>query len=93
MLKSEAQHRHNKTIQIIKDHPVSSIEVDIHISADEVLKAYQGAEHVYAHARDGRSIRFPVNILWSFIGHNGIHGRFLIHFGRDGKFQDIERIL
>ena len=71
---------------------MSSIEVDIHISAEEVLKAYQGADHVYAYATDGRSIRFPVNILWSFISHNGIHGRFLIQFDSHGKFQHIDRI-
>jgi len=69
-----------------------SVEVDIHISGEEVQKAYQGAEFVYAQAIDGRSIRFPVKILWSFIGHDGIHGRFLIQFSKDNKFESIERI-
>ncbi len=70
----------------------SSIEVDIHISQEEVQRAYQGVEYVYAQAIDGRSIRFPVRILWSFIGHDGIHGRFLIHFGKDNKFESVLRI-
>ena len=68
------------------------IEVDIHLSQEEVQKAYQGAEFVYAQAIDGRSIRFPVRILWSFIGHDGIHGRFLIQFSKNNKFETIERI-
>jgi hypothetical protein len=70
---------------------MSAIEVDIHLSSDEVQRAYQGVENVYAVALDGRSIRFPVKILWQFIGHNGIHGRFLIRFGPDGKFSEVMR--
>ncbi len=70
----------------------SSIEVDIHISQEELEQAYQGVEYVYAQAVDGRSIRFPVKILWSFIAHDGIHGRFLIHFTKDGKFESVLRI-
>lgn len=71
--------------------PMSAIEVDIHLSSEEVQRAYQGVENVRAVALDGRSIRFPVKILWSFIGHDGIHGRFLIHFGPDGKFSEVYR--
>ena len=69
-----------------------SIEVEIHLSEEEVQRAYQGAEFVYARATDGRSIRFPVRILWSFIGYDGIHGRFLIEFSKDNKFESIYRI-
>lgn len=71
---------------------MSSIEVDIHLSSDEVQRAYQGVEQVYAMSVDGRSIRFPVKILWSFIAHNGIHGRFLIHFDKYGKFTEVLRL-
>ena len=70
----------------------SSIEVDIHISQEEVQKAYQGVENIHAYAVDGRSIRFPVRVLWSFIGHDGIHGRFLIQFGKNNKFESVLRI-
>ena len=69
-----------------------SIEVEIHLSQEEVQKAYQGAEFVYARATDGRSIRFPVRILWSFIGHDGIHGRFLIEFTKNNKFESVYRL-
>lgn len=71
---------------------MSAIEVEIHLSSDEVQRAYEGVENVYAVAVDGRSIRFPVKILWPYIAHNGIHGRFLIYFGDDRKFKDVERI-
>jgi len=76
----------------IDEFSVSAIEVDIHLSSEEVQRAYEGVENVYAVAVDGRSIRFPVRILWSYIAHNGIHGRFLIHFGEDRKFKEVQRI-
>ena len=75
-----------------KEVASKDIEVDIHLTEEEVQKAYQGAEFVYARATDGRSIRFPVRILWSFIGHDGIHGRFLIQFSHDNKFESIYRL-
>ena len=71
---------------------MDSIEVDIHINSEEVLRAYQGAEHVSGYALDGRSIRFPVKILWSFIAHDGIHGRFLIEFDKYHKFKNVTRL-
>lgn len=71
---------------------MASIEVDVHIDAVELEKAYTGANSVYATSVDGRRIQFPMNILWRFITRSGIHGRFLIHFDRHGKFEHIQRI-
>ncbi|WP_396586195.1 DUF2835 family protein [Bermanella sp. R86510] len=69
------------------------IIVDIHIDSEELQRAYQGVEHVYAQAIDGRRIRFPVKILWKFIGHNGIHGRFAITYDQHNKFERVERLM
>ena len=71
---------------------MNQIVVDIHIDSEEVLKAYHGAEFVYAQALDGRRIRFPVKILWPFIGHDGIHGRFVITYNEQNKFERVERL-
>jgi len=71
---------------------MARIEVDVHIDAAELEKAYSGASSVYATSVDGRRIQFPMKILWRFITHSGIHGRFLIHFDGSGKFEHIERI-
>ena len=69
------------------------IEVDIHLTSDEVQRAYSGVDQVFALARDGRSIKFPVRILWQFIGHDGIHGRFRITYSKNKQFESVERVL
>jgi hypothetical protein len=72
---------------------VSSITVRLSISADEFVRLYEGsARDVYAIGEDGRSIRFPARILQPFVLHDGIHGRFRIHFDEYHKFKSIERI-
>lgn len=54
---------------------------------------YQGvASSVHAHARDGRSIRFPANILQQFVTRDGIRGSFQIIFDDNMKFQAIRRL-
>jgi hypothetical protein len=72
---------------------MSSIVVDLSISADEYLKHYQviGAS-VITQSRDGRSVRFPAKILQPFVTHSGVNGSFEILFGTDGKFSAIERL-
>ena len=69
------------------------IDVDIHLSSEEVQRAYEGVDQVFAVALDGRSLRFPVRILWQFIGHNGIHGRFRIQYGTNKQFESVMRLL
>ena len=72
---------------------MSSITVRLSISADEFVRLYEGsAREVYAIGEDGRSIRFPARILQPFVLHEGIHGRFRIHFDSHHRFQFIERI-
>ena len=70
-----------------------SIIVDLAISADEYLRVYQGsAKLVSAIAIDGRRVQFPANILQKMVTREGIHGRFIIEFSAEGKFQRIEKI-
>ncbi len=75
------------------DDIVDTIDVDIHLSAEEVQRAYEGVDQVFAYALDGRSIRFPVKILWQFIGHDGIHGRFRIQYGKNRQFESVTRLI
>ena len=68
--------------------------VDIHISAEEFLRHYQGsAKQVACTSRDGRKVRFPTNILQPFVTRDGIHGSFQIFFDQHHKFQRIERLI
>lgn len=70
-----------------------SIIVDLAISADEYLRFYQGSvKLVSAIAIDGRRVQFPANILQKMVSREGIYGRFIIEFNREGKFQQIQRI-
>ena len=69
------------------------VRVVLHIPAHEYQEFYSGtARHVAATASDGRTIRFPANILRPFINHDGIHGEFVIEFDDNNKFVAINRI-
>ncbi|MGH1486139.1 MAG: DUF2835 family protein [Cellvibrionaceae bacterium] len=50
---------------------------------------YQGkgkAYSVYTRTTEGKSIRFPANILQPFVTHQGVQGVFSIQFDRDNRF-------
>lgn len=67
--------------------------VPLTISAEEYLKLYQGsARSVYAKTTEGKSIRFPANILQPFVTRAGIKGHFSIEFDQCNKFKTISRI-
>lgn len=73
---------------------MSEIIVSLNIAADEYLKLYQGtARSVFTKTREGRSIRFPANILQSFVGHEGVVGSFKIEFDEDMRFKNISRLV
>jgi len=67
--------------------------VDISIDKDELVKLYDGrARFIHATARDGRSVRFPANIMNKFILHDGIQGSFKVTFDSDHKFKNVIRL-
>lgn len=69
------------------------VEVQLNITQDEFLRWYSGvAQQVSCHALDGRTVRFPANLLQPFITHEGVYGLFKISFDEKGKFLDIERL-
>ena len=70
-----------------------TVIVDITITADEFVKQYQVSNAVVStFSRDGRSVRFPANILQRFITHTGIKGSFRIQFDNAGKFSGIDKL-
>lgn len=65
----------------------------LHISAHEYLEYYSGAaRNVATVAHDGRTIKFPANILRPFVAQDGIHGQFVIEFDADNKFVAINKL-
>lgn len=70
-----------------------AIILDLRISSDEYLKLYQGrADSVVTVARDGRTVRFPADILRKFVTRDGIQGSFVIYFDTENRFQSIDRL-
>lgn len=70
-----------------------TVVVDLAIPADEFVRLYRGtARDVHAHTREGRSVRFPANILRPFVTRDGVHGRFRIRFDPRGKFVAIDAL-
>lgn len=69
------------------------VVLDIVLSSAELQRYYGGEAHmVHAVALDGRSVRFPANLLRPLVTHNGVRGRFVIEFDEHGKFQSITRL-
>lgn len=70
-----------------------SIILDLSVSPELCQSYYQGlVKQVVARTIDGRSVRFPANILQKVITRDGIHGRFEIRFSDEGKFLAIEQL-
>ena len=65
----------------------------LNISADEMLRYYQGvAAVVSARSIDGKKIQFPASRLRPFMTQSGIQGRFAISFDENHKFRAMRRI-
>ena len=74
------------------ERQLRSLIINLAISSEEFQRLYVGsAQHVVARSLDGRSVRFPANILRPFVLHNGIRGQFEIVFDEDNRFQSISR--
>lgn len=70
-----------------------SIVVKLKISADELLKYYQGsAKSVMATAANGQTVRFPAEHLRPFVTNDGIDGTYAIFYSTSGKFERIEKL-
>jgi len=65
----------------------------LHISAHKYQEYYSGAvREVVAIASDGRTVRFPANILRPFVSQDGIHGEFAIEFDGNNKLVAIHKL-
>ncbi|QEY15667.1 DUF2835 family protein [Cellvibrio sp. KY-GH-1] len=72
---------------------MKSIIVNLAISAEEFQRLYEGSvKTVFAHSIDGRSIRFPANILRPYVMHSGVRGTFQIDFDDENRFKAINRV-
>ncbi len=71
---------------------MSDIFFSLSISAEEYLPYYRGqVKDVRVKSHDGRTVRFPANILRPFVGRDGIHGSFVLEYDQNNKFKGIRR--
>lgn len=69
------------------------LHVVLNISPDKLLYYYEGEVNaVVAKTTDGRTIRFPANVLRSVVQKYGVHGTFELVFDEQNKFVSIRRI-
>lgn len=69
------------------------IHVSLAIASEELLRWYAGgAQDIAAQTIDGRSVRFPAEVVRPFVTHQGVFGLFEISFSAAGQFQTIQRI-
>lgn len=65
----------------------------MHLSAEKYLQFYKGkAKDVIVKTEDGRTLKFPASRLQSFVGKDGITGRFEILFDDDFKIVSLQRV-
>ena len=70
-----------------------TIRFYLELSYDEFTAVYTGqAKNVITKSFDGRTVRFPANILKPYLTRTGIKGTFAIHFDNNNKFQSLELI-
>jgi len=70
-----------------------TLQFHLSLSYDEFSAVYKGhAQHVITQSFDGRTVRFPADILKPYLTRSGIHGTFTIHFDKNNKFKSLEKI-
>lgn len=72
---------------------VSSLQFYLNLTADDYQAYYRGSiKYVQTLSLDGRSVRFPANILRPYLTHTGIQGLFEIAFDENNRFSSLKRI-
>lgn len=65
---------------------VLTIIFDLNISPTAYQEYYRGdAKWVITNSLDGRKLQFPANLLTQHVTHDGIQGRFVLHYLINGK--------
>ncbi len=69
------------------------MRVVLNISSYQLAQYYEGVvDSVVAKATDGRTVKFPANVLRSVVQDDGVYGTFELAFDKSHKFISIHRI-
>jgi Protein of unknown function (DUF2835) len=72
---------------------VNEARFHLHISAEDYLSYYQGAaKYVMVTTHGGSSIQFSAHLLRPFVGHDGVHGEFVLRYDQGHKFVGLEKV-
>lgn len=67
--------------------------VALNLSPQQLARYYAGSvSTVVARTTNGRTIRFPANILRAVVQANGVHGIFELTLDENRKFVSIKRL-
>ena len=70
-----------------------TIQFYLELSYDEFTAVYTGqAKNVITKSFDGRTVRFPADILKPYLTRAGIKGTFNINFDSNHKFTSLEKL-
>ena len=71
-----------------------ALELQLHISADELLALYRGeVRTVRGRATTGQTVEFPASALRRHVSTLGVHGRFRMEFDAKHKFISLDRVV
>ena len=71
----------------------TELQFYLNISREQAMLYYQGtARFVVVTAMNGQKIQFPAEHIRSFIGLEGIEGRFSIQFDDNNKLIGLQRL-
>ncbi|MEM7078195.1 MAG: DUF2835 family protein [Pseudomonadota bacterium] len=66
--------------------------VEIVLTAQQIENFYAGqVSAVWVRDIRGVAVQFPLSSLRQFVGHNGVHGRFVLTVGSDNRLVSIAR--
>jgi hypothetical protein len=72
---------------------VQRLLVVLNISTYDLMQYYEGTvDSVVAKATDGRTVKFPANILRSVVRDKGVYGTFELILDENHKFLSINRL-
>lgn len=72
---------------------LTEIRFRLSLSAESYLEYYRGhARDVVTTSVDGRTLRFPAQLLQRFVTRDGVHGTFLLRYHDNGRFHSIQRL-
>jgi len=72
---------------------LTTLVFKLNISRAAYLQYYRGrARSVVVISEDGRTVSFPANVLRRFLSHEGIQGKYVMHYDEHNRFAGIERI-